>query len=173
MEIEHWNSQMVIYTLLWNLLLQVCVKRGFPGCYLWHVISILSSCCRRCFYQLPDSTQPAWLVFLVVELDLSQIKTCWLPGGATFFSKALNHTVKHSKRNCLGGVDVRFLPVQSGGGLAETHVCSLVTLLCFLVRVQTLVTGSLSSSSSLLSSLSSSVLSPHNGGFSVVIRLSS
>lgn len=27
--------------------------------------------------------------------------------------------------NCLGVADVRLLPVQRGGGLAETHVCSL------------------------------------------------
>lgn len=30
-------------------------------------------------------------------------------------------------------MDVRLIPVQCGGGLAQTHVCSLVTLLCFLV----------------------------------------
>lgn len=44
-------------------------------------------------------------------------------------SKALRRILNHGNTRGLGAVDARLLPVQCGGGLAETHVCGPETLL--------------------------------------------
>lgn len=59
----------------------------------------------------------------------------WPKGTSTRQSAELG--VPHFSARCrevdLWGLDARLIPVQSRRGLAEAHVCSLVTLLCVLV----------------------------------------
>lgn len=53
--------------------------------------------------------------------------------GSTAFFCGVSLTTEKLTLSSRSGCS-RLVPVQRGGGLAETHVCGLVTLLCFLVR---------------------------------------
>lgn len=89
-------------------------------------------------------------------------------GSTTYLSKALRRILNHGNTRGLGAVDARLLPVQCGGGLAETHVCGPETLLLLPGAGSNAVTEPLLSSSP-LSSLSSSVFRPHNGALCFVL----
>lgn len=89
-------------------------------------------------------------------------------GSPTFLRKALRCTLT-TKRETVW-VDVRLVPVQCRGGLAETHVCSLLTLLCFLVRGSTLSLGLFYHHPHHLSFFS---FSPHNGALCCALIRSS
>jgi len=75
--------------------------------------------CRRVF-TLP-SKQPVGLVFPEAILDLSHSHVNRLIWEQDMFWSKVSEWV----------LGVRLVPVQGRGGLAETHVCNLETLLCF------------------------------------------